>query len=131
MGKRKFVQEDYEDEVDEDYVDSQNSDDDYEPSARENDNERPPSRSLRATQARSRHTTSGVRDRDGEAAQEGPSDGGAEVISEDNTSAAPRQTEADAPQVRRHKHYLSLTAMLNYLMFISSHILTLSVGAKR
>ena len=93
MVKRKFVKDDYEDDVDQDSVDSQNSDNDYVPSARETDNEGPPSRALRTTRTRSRQTTSGVRDRDGEEAQEEPSNGGAEVTSEDNTSAA-------VPQVR-------------------------------
>ena len=93
MVKRKFVKDDYEDDECQDSVDSQDSDDDYVPSPRETDNEGPPSRALRATRTRSRQTTSGVQDRDGEEAQEEPSSGGAEVTSEDNTSAA-------VPQVR-------------------------------
>ena len=87
MVKREFVKDDYEEDEDQDSVDSQDPDGDYVPSPRETDNEGPPSRALRASRTRSRQTTSGVRDRDGEEAQ------GAEVTPADNTSAA-------VPQVR-------------------------------
>ena len=93
MVKRKFVKDDYEDDEEQCSVDRQGSDGDYVPSPRETDNEGPPSRALRATRTRSGQTTSGGQDRDGEEAQEEPSNGGAEVTSEDNTSAA-------VPQVR-------------------------------
>lgn len=83
MVKRKFVKDDYEDDEGQDSVESQDSDGDYVPSPRETDNEGPPSPARRATRTRSRQTTSGVRDRDGEEAQDR-----AEVTSGDNTSAA-------------------------------------------
>ena len=118
MGKRKFVKDDYEDDDDHDSVDSQGSDGDYVPSPRETDNEGLPSRSLRATRTRSRQTTSGVRDRDGEEAQEGPSNGGAE-----GTSAA-------VPQVRNQTQHLPLNTLVNYLTIVTSTILTMNAGAK-
>ena len=93
MGKRKFVKDDYEEDEDQDSVDNQDSDDEYVPSPRETDNEGPSSRALRSTRTRSSQTTSGVRDRDGEEAQEEPSNGGAEETTEDNIPA-------NVPQVR-------------------------------
>lgn len=92
MAKRKFIEDDRED--------SQGSDDDFVPSSREDGNERPSSRSLRTSQARSRNTASGRQNRDGEEAQEGASDGGADKTPGDNTSAAPRQAAAKFSQVR-------------------------------
>ena len=112
MVKRKFVKDDYEDDGDQDSVDSQDSDDDYVPSPRETDNERLPPRALRATRTRSSQTTSGVRDRDGEEAQEEPSNGGAEVTSEDNTSAA-------VPQVRKQMQHLSFNILVSSLTIIA------------
>ena len=123
MVKRKFIKDDYEDDEGQDSVDSQDSDGDYVPSPRETDNEGPPSRALRTTRTRSRQTTSGVRERDGEDAQDQPSSGGAEVTSGDNTSAA-------VPQVRNQMQCLPLNIMLKNFTIIPSNVLTLNAGAK-
>ena len=127
MTKRKFV-EDNEDAQDQDYQDSQDSGDEYVPSSHEDDNERQSSRTLRATQSRSRNTASGPQNR---ANEEGQGDGegqgeisesGVDTPTKSNTLAAPHQNAADVPQVRFEKQHPSPDASSYYVTgFLASH----------
>lgn len=106
MTKRKFV-EDNEDAQDQDNQDTEGSDDEYVPSSHEDDNERQSSRTLRATQSRSRNTASGLQNRANEEGQGEIIDGG---------------VAADVPQVRFEKQHPSPDASSNYVaVFLASH----------
>ena len=121
MTKRKFV-EDNEDAQDQDYQDSQDSGDEYVPSSHEDDNERQSSRTLRATQSRSRNTASGPQNRANEEGQGEIIDSGVDTSTKINTLAAPHQNAADVPQVRFEKQHPSPDASSNYvIVFLASH----------